>query len=314
MDSRGQSWTKRGSVWTKWTYKDLDVDLDKDLKILTAWTYVDTFVHDMNNRSYRKLFSSIVTSSIWDEDSDTCKVWITLLAIADRYHEIQSTVKSISLLARVSVESCQAAMDKFLAPDISSSSQESEGRRIAVVGPNKWKLINGEKYADLMSEAERKEYKRQHEANRRRNAKCPPSVPECPKDVPPVSADDAPELLETGKAPSQTRQLTNAWCQEFEKVKGFPYKFQGAKDGKAAAALLKIGTPEAIMAIASAALRHRSWHCEKAVTLASLASKWNEIRSELNAPPPVQRTATLRQESLQPQSAYQEGLHDPSTL
>ena len=42
--------------------------------------------------SYTKLFSSIITSTIWMEDDKTRILWITLLAMADQHGEVYSSI------------------------------------------------------------------------------------------------------------------------------------------------------------------------------------------------------------------------------
>jgi hypothetical protein len=79
---------------------------------------------------YTKLFSSIITSTIWGEDSDTKVVWITLLAMKDRNGEVKSTIPGLARLAGVPRECVDKAIAKFLAPDPDSRTKDFDGRRI----------------------------------------------------------------------------------------------------------------------------------------------------------------------------------------
>jgi hypothetical protein len=96
---------------------------------------------------FTKLFSSIVTSTIWQEDSDTCKVWITLLALSDSQGRIDGTIPGIANIANVSIELTEIAITKFLSPDKYSRSQEYEGKRIKVIKGG-WQLLNYTTYRD----------------------------------------------------------------------------------------------------------------------------------------------------------------------
>lgn len=119
---------------------------------------------------YTKLFSDIVASSIWDEDNNTRILWVTMLALKTRDHFVRGTVKYLALAARLTVEECQVALDRLSSPDKQSRSQEFEGRRIQEVHGG-WQIVNGEKYAKLLTYEERKEYNRQKQAEYRKRLK-----------------------------------------------------------------------------------------------------------------------------------------------
>lgn len=120
----------------------------------------------MNDRAYVKLFSSIVTSSMWSESPATRIVWVTMLALKDTYQEVHASLPGLARAANVSLEDTEAALKKFLSPDEHSRTKEHEGRRIEEVHGG-WRILNGEYYRKLMSLEERREYKRIKEAERR---------------------------------------------------------------------------------------------------------------------------------------------------
>src|ERR1035437_10507343 len=70
---------------------------------------------------YSKLFAKILNSSILSEDPVTCKVWITLLAMADREGYIFGSPVGVARQAGVSIEQAVAALEKFKGPDLMSS-------------------------------------------------------------------------------------------------------------------------------------------------------------------------------------------------
>lgn len=105
--------------------------------------------------AYTKLFNSIITSTIWSEDDKTRIVWITMLASADRNGEVQASIPGLARIAGVSVEACEVAIAKFLAPDKHSRTKDDEGRRIETIDGG-WSLLNHKKYRDMASDDDRK--------------------------------------------------------------------------------------------------------------------------------------------------------------
>lgn len=103
--------------------------------------------------SFTKLFSSIITSTVWREDLETKVTWITLLALADQHGEVQGSVPGLAHLAGVSVEGCKAALERFLSPDEYSRTKDHEGRRIEEI-PGGWAILNYLAYRRLASKEE----------------------------------------------------------------------------------------------------------------------------------------------------------------
>ena len=106
---------------------------------------------------YTKLFNSILLSSIWGEDDATRIVWITMLAMADRFGRVEAAIPGLSHIARVPIDACEKAVKTLESPDPHSRSTEFEGRRIEKVDGG-WVLLNHEKYRAKLSEDERREY------------------------------------------------------------------------------------------------------------------------------------------------------------
>lgn len=104
---------------------------------------------------YTKLFSSIITSTIWTEDDRTRIVWITMLALADKNGEVQGSIPGLARLSGVPVEAAEAALAKFLAPDKHSRTKDDGGRRIEEIDGG-WHLLNHGKYRAMASRDEAK--------------------------------------------------------------------------------------------------------------------------------------------------------------
>lgn len=108
---------------------------------------------------FTKLFNSIITSTVWQEDAETKVVWITLMALADANGETDTTIPGLARLSGVSIKKCEAALLKFQEPDPYSRSQEFEGRRI-IKTTNGWRLLNYTKYREMRDIAVRQEQNR----------------------------------------------------------------------------------------------------------------------------------------------------------
>jgi hypothetical protein len=111
-----------------------------------------------------------VASTVWNEDNDTRIVWITMLALADRYGDVEGSVPGLAVLARVSVDGCRAALTKLSNPDPDSRNKYKEGRRIEAIDGG-WRIINYDDYRKKLSKEERAEYQRLWQAQKRARAK-----------------------------------------------------------------------------------------------------------------------------------------------
>lgn len=94
-----------------------------------------------------KLYSSILESSIWTEDSDTRIVWITMLAMADSQGYVDAAVSGLARRANVSLPKCKEALSKLEAPDEYSKSAAYAGRRIQKVERG-WIILNYQEYRE----------------------------------------------------------------------------------------------------------------------------------------------------------------------
>ena len=108
---------------------------------------------------YTKLFSELVTSTIWQEKSHVKIVWITMLALKDRYHVVGASIPGLANVAGVSIPECQEAIDILSSPDEHSRTPDFEGRRIEKTDGG-WFLLNGEKYREKLGAEDKREYNR----------------------------------------------------------------------------------------------------------------------------------------------------------
>ena len=126
----------------------------------------------MNN--FTKLYSSIITSTIWREDNATRILWITLLALSDSDGRVEGSIPGLAHIAGITTTECEASFTKLMSPDPYSRSKENEGRRVEEVDGG-WLILNRKKYRDKSHD--RTEYYRQYrEQKKQTNATCAHSV------------------------------------------------------------------------------------------------------------------------------------------
>jgi len=118
-------------------------------------------------RGFTKLFNTIVTSTIWQEDDKTRIVWITMLAISDPYGIVSASIPGLASVSNVSVDATRTAVKNLLSPDPDSRTRDFEGRRIEEIDGG-WRILNYVKYRKMLSEAERAEYKAKWIRDKRR--------------------------------------------------------------------------------------------------------------------------------------------------
>ncbi len=119
---------------------------------------------------YTKLFSSIVASTIWREDDKTRLVWITMLAMKNERHVVETSLPGLADMARVTIKECEAAVKKLEGPDKYSRNQQHQGRRVERCDGG-WRILNGEYYRQQLSYEERKEYQKLYHREYRRRKK-----------------------------------------------------------------------------------------------------------------------------------------------
>ena len=121
--------------------------------------------------NYTKLFSSLITSTIWSASHPTRVVWVTMLALADKNGEVHATIPGLARMANVTIPECEEAVNQFLAPDPYSRTPDDEGRRIEPIEGG-WALINHGKYRLMASKEDEKKANLERQRRfRERNAR-----------------------------------------------------------------------------------------------------------------------------------------------
>jgi hypothetical protein len=149
--------------------------------------------------TFVKLFGTILQSSIWEQDSDTRVVWITLLALADPDGFVKASLGGLARAAAVSRDACQRAVDCLEAPEIESGTQDYAGRRIERVEGG-WQLLNYKKYREIRTPDQLRNARRQarfREAHRGENVTLL---------VTPVTTITSPSASSSGEAGSSEEE------------------------------------------------------------------------------------------------------------
>jgi len=79
---------------------------------------------------YIPLFCSITKSTLGSADPAVCKVYITMLAMADPEGFVASSLDGIAAEARLPLETVENALRELMSPDPRSRSRDHDGRRI----------------------------------------------------------------------------------------------------------------------------------------------------------------------------------------
>ena len=155
---------------------------------------------------YAKLFETIIHSTIWGEPDNVRLVWITMLAMADKFGVVEASIPGLADAARVKLDQCEEALERLMAPDKYSRTKDFEGRRIEEIDGG-WIVLNFEKYRMKKSQEEQREKWRRNKRKQRARAAeeeemspdlspdLSPDVPPCPPlgvDCPPMSTDVLP--------------------------------------------------------------------------------------------------------------------------
>ena len=137
---------------------------------------------------YTKLAQTIVYSSLWSEDAEICKLWITFLALKDLDGVVMHNLTGISRLTGISLEKCLAAVTKFESPDPLSTTPDEEGRRLVKLEGGGWYVVNHDKYQEIGWSEEKKEKNRERVRKFRKNRAAKTTAP--PPDSPPAEVDE----------------------------------------------------------------------------------------------------------------------------
>lgn len=149
---------------------------------------------------YFKASCDLPQSSLWAEDAETCKLWITILALKDRNHIVTKNLIGLSHASRIPIDRTREIIEKFLSPDPYSTTPDHEGRRLKEL-PEGYLVLNGEKYREMGWSDDKKEYERQRKRDyRKKQAEASTPTPKVPN---PANVPPAPKFAEDTAQPEK---------------------------------------------------------------------------------------------------------------
>lgn len=178
---------------------------------------------------YAKLSANIPYSSMWEEDGDTCKIWITFLALKGMDGIVKKNATGISRLCKIPLEKCLEAIKKFESPDPQSTSKKHAGRRLLQLEGGGWQVVNHEEYMALGWTDEKKEYEKRRKAawRARQDEKTNVPIGAQPEQEPPAPRFKPPTIDEVKLA------IAKAGLPDVEAQKFFNhYESNGWRVGK----------------------------------------------------------------------------------
>jgi hypothetical protein len=121
--------------------------------------------------TWTPLWSGIVESSLWEEDGDVVKVFMTLLARKDSDDICRLNAFNIHKLCNIDEVKVLEILKILTSPDARRvERQEFGGRRIKAVEDG-WFILNGQKYRDMVEKERRQARWRRAQAAARSRAK-----------------------------------------------------------------------------------------------------------------------------------------------
>lgn len=121
--------------------------------------------------TWAPIWSGIVDSSLWEENGNVVKVFMTMLATKDSDHVCRLDAYRIHKKCYLPETEVLDILKILASPDKRrKSEQRFDGRRIKSV-PDGWLILNGAKYRDMVQEEMRKARWRKAQAARRARLK-----------------------------------------------------------------------------------------------------------------------------------------------
>ncbi|MBM4149895.1 MAG: hypothetical protein FJ224_12765 [Lentisphaerae bacterium] len=153
------------------------------------------------NRGYTKLFSSLLTSSVWSCDDKVRIMWITMLVSADATGHVSGTIPGMAAMARMSLEDAERAIQVLEGTDAYSRTRTHEGRRLLPCDGG-WCVTNYARYREMRDPAMRTEQNRQAQRRWRERNRKPETVSPRKPEIShgkPESAQASPEASPSPK-------------------------------------------------------------------------------------------------------------------
>ena len=96
-------------------------------------------------KTFVKLSSTLLDSSVWDLDHATRILWITLLVMKDYLGEVHSSLPGLAMRARINIHKAKKGLTLLLSDDPYSRNKNFSGRRIEEIEGG-WRVLGHEHY------------------------------------------------------------------------------------------------------------------------------------------------------------------------
>ncbi len=175
---------------------------------------------------YNKLFSKIVTSSIWLEPTPTRIVWLMFIALMNEDGFVQfASPANVAHTARITDAETEQAITILESPDPNSADSDNDGRRIERV-PGGWMVLNSEKYRNLATREMIREQTRIRVARKRSKDKgivteCNAHVTHRNEKLTPSDTDTDTDTKKERGANGSRPQSVEDWLKELEQNKTY---------------------------------------------------------------------------------------------
>lgn len=123
---------------------------------------------------YGKIFDTIFDSSIMEEDIEVRYVWHCMIVLADVDGNVDMTEQALARRINVHVSTVSTAVHRLSQPDPRSRSSAEQGRRLVPIDEHRswgWHLVNRERYKDIRSPLDRRDYFREQKRRKRAEVK-----------------------------------------------------------------------------------------------------------------------------------------------
>jgi hypothetical protein len=152
---------------------------------------------------FTKLWQSILDSTIWLAPDQTRIVWITILAMSDRWGRVESSIPGLANRAHVTLEATQAALEALQQPDPFSRTQAYGGRRITPIAGG-WVILNYAEYRKMQDDEDRRDQMREAKARQREREKSSGNG----------TPNDDGHQMSSSDTPMSSKSVKNDDCQQ----------------------------------------------------------------------------------------------------
>jgi len=120
--------------------------------------FMGCITHRNMKNSFAPIFTSMLDSSVWMEPYPVRVLWTAMLALKEADQVVRLTAFQIAKRANMTEQEVLDCLAILAAPDTRRiEPQPFEGRRIEKV-PDGWRVLNGEKYEQLMRTISKRAY------------------------------------------------------------------------------------------------------------------------------------------------------------